>query len=116
MTCPACKSTHKSPFAKNVVDRANFLGELFRALFDAGRHEDFKAAAGIVENAISVDCRPVDILLGMISPMLYEIGEEWKRGVLSVEAEHRFTAFSKKVIRLAPRRRLPIPQVPHHCS
>ena len=96
--CAACESTHKNPFAKNVVDRAKFLAELFHALFDAGRHEDFKAAAGIVENAISVDCRPVDILLGMISPMLYEIGEEWKRGALSVESEHRFTAFSKKVI------------------
>lgn len=98
--CAACESTHKNPFAKNVVDRANFLAELFHALFDAGRHEDFKAAAGIVENAISADCRPVDILLGMISPMLYEIGEEWKRGALSVESEHRFTAFSKKVIQL----------------
>jgi hypothetical protein len=66
--CAACEYTHKNPFAKNVVDRANFLGELFHALFDAGRHEDFKAAAGIVENAISADCRPVDILLGMFLP------------------------------------------------
>jgi hypothetical protein len=42
----------------------------------------------------------VDILIGMIAPMLYEVGEEWKRGALSVEAEHRFTAFSEQVIGL----------------
>jgi hypothetical protein len=39
----------------------------------------------------------VDILIGMIAPMLYEIGEEWKQGALSVEAEHRFTAFCEKI-------------------
>src|SRR5262249_54558480 len=96
----SCKSKHKNLFAKNVVKRANVLRKLFYALFDAGRHEDFKAAARILENAIAANCKPVDLLLGMISPMLYEIGEEWKRGALSVEAEHRFTAFSEKVVQL----------------
>lgn len=98
--CASCESTHQNLFADDVVDRANVLRKLFHALFDAGRHEDFEAAARIVENAIAANCRPVDILLGMISPMLYEIGEEWKRGALSVEAEHRFTAFSEKVVEL----------------
>ena len=64
------------------------------------RHEDFEAAARIIENAIAANCRPVDILIGMIAPMLYEVGEEWKRGALSVDAEHRFTAFSEQVIGL----------------
>ena len=102
--CASCKSKHKNLFAKDVVARANVLRELFYGLFDAGRHEDFNAAARIVENAIAVNCKPVDILLGMISPMLYEIGEEWKRGVISVETEHRFTAFSEKVVQLVQAR------------
>jgi methanogenic corrinoid protein MtbC1 len=101
--CASCKSKHNL-FANDVVKRANVLGELFHALFDAGRQEDFKVAARIVENAIAANCRPVDILLGMISPMLYEIGEEWKRGTLSVEAEHRFTAFSEKAVQLVEAR------------
>jgi methanogenic corrinoid protein MtbC1 len=102
--CPSCESAHEDPFAKDVVQRANFLMEIFHALFDAGRQEDFEAAIRIVDKAIRADCRPVDILLGMISPMLYEIGEEWKRGALSVEAEHRFTAFSEKVVQLVEAR------------
>jgi hypothetical protein len=119
--CASCKSKHKNLFAKNVVKRANVLRKLFYALFDAGRHEDFKAAARILENAIAANCKPVDLLLGMISPMLYEIGEEWKRGALSVEAEHRFTAFSEKVVQLVQTQistatRLPFPLVRHNCS
>jgi methanogenic corrinoid protein MtbC1 len=98
--CPSCASKHKNPFAHDVVERATALRKIFRALFDAGLHEDLETATRIVDEAIAVHCRPVDILLGMISPMLYEIGEEWKRGALSVEAEHRFTSFSRRVVEL----------------
>src|SRR5262245_1693173 len=73
--CASCKSKHKNLYARNVVNRAKVLRELFHALFDAGRHEDFEAAERLVEDAIAAHCRPVDILLGMISPMLYEVGE-----------------------------------------
>jgi methanogenic corrinoid protein MtbC1 len=98
--CASCEIAHEDPFANDVTERANFLREIFQALFDAGRHQDFEAAARIVEKAIAANCRPVDILIGMISPMLYEIGEEWKRGALSVKAEHRFTSFSEHVLKL----------------
>src|SRR5262245_16261445 len=84
--CDSCNSKHTSLFASDVVDRANVLKELFQTLFDAGRRDDVEAATQIVDKAIAANFRPVDILLGMISPMLYEIGEEWKRGALSVEA------------------------------
>src|SRR5262249_24413377 len=79
---------------------------------DAGRREDMRAATQIVDGAITANCRPVDILLGMISPMLHEIGEEWKRGALSVEAEHRFTAFSEKVVHLVRSRIGPATPIP----
>jgi methanogenic corrinoid protein MtbC1 len=98
--CDSCETSSKDVFASDEVKRADFLRQIFHALFDAGRQEDFAAAARIIEKAIAAKCRPVDILIGMIAPMLYEIGEEWKRGALSVDAEHRFTAFSEQVIEL----------------
>lgn len=102
--CASCKSRYTNLFAHDVADRLDVLRVLFQELFDAGRRDDFNAATRLVEDAIAARCRPVDILLGMISPMLYEIGEEWKRGALSVEAEHRFTAFSERVIQLVEAR------------
>jgi methanogenic corrinoid protein MtbC1 len=98
--CSPCESTHEDLFGREEVQRAQFLSEMFQALFDAGRHEDFKTAARIVKKAVAANCRPVDILIGMISPMLFEIGEEWKRGAISVEGEHRFTAFAERVVGL----------------
>jgi len=102
--CSSCVSAHQNPFANHVVDRAQLLRKIFRALLDAGQNDDFETAARIVDDAIAANCRPVDILVGMLSPMLYEIGEAWKRGAITVEAEHRFTAFSQKVIGLVEAR------------
>jgi methanogenic corrinoid protein MtbC1 len=36
--------------------------------------------------------------------MLYKIGEEWERGQLTIEGEHRFTAFCEQVVHLLSRR------------
>ncbi len=102
--CGSCVRTRKDLFAAQEVEQARLLSDIFHDLFDAGRHEDFETATQIIEKALTANCRPVDILIGMIAPMLYEIGEEWKRGALSVEAEHRFTAFSEQVIGLVKSR------------
>jgi methanogenic corrinoid protein MtbC1 len=98
--CTKCNVEHFDIFDGRGLDRALFLSDIFQRLFDAGRREDFPMAARVVEQAISANCRPVDILIGMIAPMLYEIGEEWKRGELSIASEHRFTAFSERVVDL----------------
>jgi methanogenic corrinoid protein MtbC1 len=98
--CSDCEASHIDLFSDSEIERAIFLSDIFQRLFDAGRREDIAAAEIVVANAIAEHCRPVDILIGMIAPMLYEIGEEWKRGALSVAGEHRFTAFCERVIGL----------------
>ena len=98
--CTDCEASHFDLFSDREVERAIFLSDIFHRLFDAGRREDFEAAQIVVAKAVTEHCRSVDILIGMIAPMLYEIGEEWKRGALSVEGEHRFTAFCERVIDL----------------
>ncbi len=40
--------------------------------------------------------------------MLYQVGEDWKNGVLSVEQEHSFTAFCEQVIDLVSTKVQPI--------
>jgi methanogenic corrinoid protein MtbC1 len=102
--CGDCETSRIDLFSKREIERAVFLSDIFHRLFDAGRREDIAAAQVVVGKAIAEQCRPVDILIGMIAPMLYEIGEEWKRGALSVAGEHRFTAFCERVIALVEAR------------
>jgi methanogenic corrinoid protein MtbC1 len=58
------------------------------------------AAQQIIEDAEKLGVREIDILLGIIAPMLYQIGEDWKRGTVTITEEHRFTAFCKEVLEL----------------
>jgi methanogenic corrinoid protein MtbC1 len=102
--CDGCLSRQPDLFSARTVEHASFLRDIFDRLFAAGRRNDFAAATRIVDEAIEAHCRPVDILVGMIAPMLFQIGEDWKRGVITVEGEHRFTAFSEQVIDLVESR------------
>ncbi len=58
------------------------------------------AAARTLKEARSMGCRLVDVLMGLVAPLLYQIGEEWERGVVTVDDEHRFTAFCEALYEL----------------
>jgi methanogenic corrinoid protein MtbC1 len=77
-------------------------------LFEAGCRDDLNAARQIIGIARHAGTREVDILVGIIAPMLYRIGEDWKRGAISVAEEHRFTAFCEKILNIVPGNRLPL--------
>jgi len=97
--CTGCNPKVRD-FTKSDFARARLLKGVQRKLFDAGRRNDLKAAEKFIEDAVKANIRPFDILIGIIAPMLYQVGEDWKKGILSVEAEHRFTAFCEKTFDL----------------
>ena len=104
--CDRCLLEHPDVFAESELKHPIFLRDIFHALFEAGQRSDIKAGTKIVEKAIDAHCRPLDILVGMIAPMLHEIGEGWEQGVLSVDDEHSFTAFCERVVDLIERKML----------
>jgi methanogenic corrinoid protein MtbC1 len=77
-------------------------------LFEAGRRDDINAARQIIEIARQAGTREVDIVIGIIAPMLCQIGEDWKRGAITVAEEHRFTAFCEKILDIVTGNRLPL--------
>jgi len=105
--CPRCEAAHPDLFDPLVVRNASAMKRTFEALFEAGRKSNFESAEAIIEHALATDFKPADILMGMISPMLYEIGDGWEKGRLTVEDEHRFTAFCKDVLDLISSQWLP---------
>ena len=98
--CQRCESEHPDIFARDVVQRSEFLRRIYYSLYEAGRRNDFRAAQQLVKEAIAANFRPVDILIGVLSPLLYKIGEQWRSGTITVADEHGFTAFSERVIEL----------------
>jgi methanogenic corrinoid protein MtbC1 len=73
--------------------QARFLRDIYGRLYRAGHRNDRSNAKTIVEEAIAAGCQPVDIVIGIVAPMLYEVGRGWEAGTLTVEDEQRFTDF-----------------------
>jgi methanogenic corrinoid protein MtbC1 len=94
--CADCE-TEAFEFTESDFKLADSLRNIQHQLHEAGRRNDLRAAERIIENAATVNIRPVDILIGIIAPMLYRVGEEWKRGMLSVAEEHRFTSYCNDI-------------------
>jgi methanogenic corrinoid protein MtbC1 len=79
---------------------ARTVRDIQEQLYQAGSRNDLKAARRIIEGSRRSNMREVDILVGIIAPLLHQIGEDWKCGVVTVADEHRFTAFCEQVLEL----------------
>ena len=79
------------------LERSVRLRTVQEQLRTAGLSGDFKAADHAIQNAIAQNVRAIDILLGLVAPMLYQIGEDWRKGFITVAEEHRFTSYCEQL-------------------
>jgi methanogenic corrinoid protein MtbC1 len=94
--CTHCK-TNKLYLVNAQIEHAHKLRKIQDLLMQAGKVGDISVAHTLVNEALTVGVRPVEILLGLVSPSLYLIGEQWQRGAISVAEEHQFTSFCEKI-------------------
>ena len=97
--CPACKAKGMDQL-DSEIGTSHRLREIQGLLYEAGKAGDMAAAPAIVQCALSAGLRPVDILVGLITPLLYLIGVEWESHLITVADEHRFTSFCERVFEL----------------
>jgi methanogenic corrinoid protein MtbC1 len=48
-------------------------------------------ARALLDEAKSLGIAPIDLLWGMLQPLLYEIGDLWSQGRVTIATEHRFS-------------------------
>lgn len=94
--CAACEPSALT-LTKSALAHARRLRDIQSQLGEAGRRGDLQAAEQIIENAGKANVRGVDILVGVIAPLLYRIGEDWQCDNLTVAQEHRFTRFCEAI-------------------
>lgn len=94
--CAACEANELGSAATDLR-RANFLNDIQHQLAAAGKHNDIEEAERVIDVAIRAKVMAIDILIGIIAPLLREIGDDWKRNRVCVAQEHRFTAFCERI-------------------
>jgi methanogenic corrinoid protein MtbC1 len=94
--CPECAAKNRmlDPDDTGVIEP---VVEFFRDLRKAGKDGIIPGPAEWINKGAAMGIRPADMLIGMLQPALYEIGELWSRGEVTVEKEHRFSAFADAV-------------------
>jgi len=97
--CPACKAKGTGRL-DDEIGNSHRLRTIQGLLYEAGKTGDMAAASSVVHGALAAGVRPVDILVGLITPLLYLIGVEWEKSLISVADEHRFTRFCERVFEL----------------
>ena len=97
--CPACQAKGMAQL-DSEIGNSHRLREIQGLLYAAGKAGDMAAAPRIVHSALAAGLRPVDILVGLITPLLYLIGVEWETNLITVADEHRFTSFCERVFEL----------------
>lgn len=94
----------------NCVERAGDAGlirtaKAMVAFYDrvreAARSCDVLRAAGTMDECVRLGIRPLDMMMGMIQPILYEIGDLFARSQMTVDGEHQFTGFATELLALA---------------
>lgn len=96
--CPSCLADHGIDPPDDKVDKMRPIVEFHANLNQIGHQGDSPAARTLVDQGLSMGLRPVDILIGILQPLLYNIGRLWESQSITVAEEHRFSDFSLALI------------------
>lgn len=96
--CDECLPLFESD-SDHGFERIMELKRFHDALREAGKSEDLEGAMALIEKARSLGVRPSDLLVGLIAPILYEVGSMWEERKIGVAEEHRFTRFYEAVVK-----------------
>lgn len=89
------------------MDRAQALANLFNAIWSTAKAGLPLDELQVLRDAKALGIRSVDFFVGMVQPMLYEIGQLWETGRTSVATEHRFSTFADGLLTSAGRELAP---------
>ncbi|HQU34254.1 MAG: hypothetical protein B7Z68_10900 [Acidobacteria bacterium 21-70-11] len=89
--CKAC--TEKKAMADgDAVARIQPIVDFHARLREKARDGFATAPRDVFDQAVALGIQPLDLLIGLVQPALYEIGDLWTRGEVTVANEHRFSA------------------------
>lgn len=95
--CESCASI-VSDLTEHQVKKMQVLVNIQRKLFHAGFSNDGELAQEAIAEAKEAGVQSVDVLMGLIAPLLWKVGELWEAGKITVADEHRFTSFYEAII------------------
>lgn len=101
--CARCAQT-ASQITLEQEKRIQRLGDFFSGFWKAGREQNITNMKNLIDEALRVGIRPIDLLYGIAAPALAKIGDLWAKNEITVQEEHRFTKSCETFIDLIAQR------------
>src|SRR5690606_31303751 len=73
---------------RSAIEAIEPVRRLFRRVASPGPGDEPER---LVTQALAMGIEPIDLLLGIVQPVLYEVGARWALGEATVEEEHEVT-------------------------
>lgn len=83
---------------RDAVERLRPLKELHRRLTQLASEGSVLRLDEELRNAESMGLQPIDLLVGVLQPALYELGALWERGAIPPVQEAKLTRFCERAI------------------
>jgi len=100
-------------FGEAQRQAADDLGRFFQTLQKMARAGSRDDRRRILAESRRLGIRPMDLMMGMLQPLLREIGDLWAQGAVTVGCEHRFSDLVRELIdHFRPYRRMQDGQTP----
>ncbi len=95
--CPSCA---KKGFEESddEFDQVKKIKEIQKKLLQAGLDQNHPIAIETIDQAQKAGIQSVDLLMGVIAPILWKTGDLWESGEITHQDEHRFTTFYNVII------------------
>lgn len=93
--CSACEQTDamtEADVLKRVRPLYAFHRDLLAAATKLSDEGDLPSGAALIARGAALGIAPLDLSMGLLQPLLYEVGRLWETGALSHRAEARFTS------------------------
>ena len=108
-SCERREALSDAAAVARVKPIAAFHARLLAAATGLSGRVELPAPSAAIEEGRALGIPPLDLLMGVLQPVLYEIGRLWDADALAPETEARFTSFCESVLDevvLEQRRRL----------
>ena len=99
--CPTCEANgiieDAEAMARNRPIVA-FHSELLRAATSLAANGELPSPHALLERGRALGISHFDLLMGVLQPVLYELGRLWQAGTLAPATEAHFSAFAERVL------------------
>lgn len=88
--CKQCKAANMLE-NEEANHRARTIGGVYESLRECLRRNDRAGFSKKYKESMKYSLSPVDFVHGILQPILYQVGQHWEDGKLSVDDEHYYT-------------------------